>query len=102
MCVKPGHVYHVEFDPPKHEGVCDQDGSRLIQRDDDEPETVRNRLDVYHEQTEPLVEYYEEHGLLRRFDGTRDARPRCTTTSARRSRRCELEDRLLSAPAPRR
>jgi len=70
-CAKGQHVYHVEFDPPKHEGVCDQDGSRLIQRDDDKPETVRNRLEVYHEQTEPLIEWYEEKGLLRRFDGQR-------------------------------
>jgi adenylate kinase len=70
-CVKAGHVYHVEFDPPKREGVCDQDGSRLVQRDDDKPETIRNRLVVYREQTEPLVERYEESGLLRRFDGTR-------------------------------
>jgi adenylate kinase len=70
-CVKNGHVYHVEFDPPKNEGVCDQDGSRLIQRDDDKPETVQNRLAVYHEQTEPLILWYGERGLLRRFDGTR-------------------------------
>jgi adenylate kinase len=70
-CVKAGHVYHVESDPPKNEGVCDQDGSRLIQRDDDKPETVRKRLAVYHEQTEPLVDWYDERGLLRRFDGTR-------------------------------
>jgi adenylate kinase len=70
-CVKAGHVYHVEFDPPKNEGVCDQDGSRLIQRDDDKPETVRKRLDVYHDQTEPLIEWYEDRGLLRRFDGMR-------------------------------
>jgi adenylate kinase len=70
-CVKNGHVYHVEFDPPKREGVCDQDGSRLVQRDDDKPETIKNRLEVYHEQTEPLIEWYEERGLLRRFDGTR-------------------------------
>jgi adenylate kinase len=70
-CAKNGHVYHVEFDPPKNEGVCDQDGSRLIQRDDDKPETVKNRLAVYHEQTEPLILWYEERGLLRRFDGTR-------------------------------
>jgi adenylate kinase len=69
-CVKNGHVYHVEFDPPKNEGVCDQDGSRLIQRDDDKPETVRNRLAVYHEQTAPLIDWYESKGLLRRFDGT--------------------------------
>jgi adenylate kinase len=70
-CAKGGHVYHVEFDPPKREGVCDQDGSRLIQRDDDKPETVRKRLSVYHDQTEPLIDWYEDKGLLRRFDGTR-------------------------------
>jgi adenylate kinase len=70
-CVKNGHVYHVEFDPPKNEGVCDQDGSRLVQRDDDKPETIRKRLEVYHEQTSPLEDWYEERGLLRRFDGTR-------------------------------
>jgi adenylate kinase len=70
VCAK-GHVYHVEFDPPKHEGVCDQDGTRLVQRDDDKPETVLERLRVYHDQTEPLIEYYEERGILRRFDGTR-------------------------------
>jgi adenylate kinase len=70
-CVKNGHVYHVEFDPPKHEGVCDQDGSRLVQRDDDKPETIRNRLEVYHEQTEPLIDWYEQRAKLRRFDGTR-------------------------------
>jgi len=71
MCVKSGHNYHVDFDPPKHEGICDQDGSRLIQRDDDKPDVIRNRLRVYHEQTEPLVEYYDEQGLMRRVDGTR-------------------------------
>ena len=71
VCVKAGHTYHVEADPPKHEGVCDQDGSRLIQRDDDKPETVRRRLATYHEHTEPLIDFYEDHGLLRRFDGTR-------------------------------
>jgi adenylate kinase len=70
-CVKGGHVYHVEFDPPKREGVCDQDGSRLVQRDDDKPETVQKRLEVYHEQTEPLIHWYSERGALRRFDGTR-------------------------------
>jgi adenylate kinase len=70
-CVKNGHVYHVLFDPPKHEGVCDQDGSRLVQRDDDKPETIGKRLAVYHEQTEPLIKWYEERALLRRFDGTR-------------------------------
>jgi adenylate kinase len=71
MCVKNGHVYHMEFDPPKRRGVCDQDGSRLVQRDDDKPETVRRRLEVYHRQTEPLIQWYDERGLLRRFDGTR-------------------------------
>ncbi|MEA2409329.1 MAG: adenylate kinase [Thermoleophilaceae bacterium] len=71
VCVKNQHVYHVDYDPPKHEGVCDQDGSRLIQRDDDKPETVRKRLGVYHEQTEPLVDWYEQKDLLRRFDGGR-------------------------------
>jgi adenylate kinase len=73
VCVKSGHNYHVEFDPPKHEGVCDQDGSRLIQRDDDKPEVIENRLRVYHDQTEPLVEHYDQQGLMRRIDGTRPA-----------------------------
>ncbi len=71
VCVKAGHNYHVDFDPPKNEGVCDQDGSRLVQRDDDKPETVKHRLDVYHDQTQPLVERYEQEGILRRFDGKR-------------------------------
>ena len=72
VCVKnPTHIYHVDFDPPKHEGVCDQDGARLIQRDDDKEETIRRRLEVYHSQTEPLIAYYDGKGLLRRFDGTR-------------------------------
>jgi adenylate kinase len=71
ICVKNQHVYHVEFDPPNNEGVCDQDGSRLIQRDDDKPETIEKRLAVYHEQTEPLIEHYEDAGILRRFDGSR-------------------------------
>jgi adenylate kinase len=71
VCTKHGHNYHVDFDPPKHQGVCDQDGSKLVQRDDDKPETVRHRLDVYHDQTTPLIEHYEDQGLLKRFDGTR-------------------------------
>jgi adenylate kinase len=71
VCVKNGHVYHVDYDPPKHEGVCDQDGSRLIQRDDDKPETIKKRLEVYHGQTKPLIEYYDGRGVLRRFDGSR-------------------------------
>jgi len=73
QCVKnQQHVYHVDFDPPKHEDVCDQDGARLEQRDDDRPEKVKRRLEVYHAQTTPLIEWYDDRGLLRRFDGTRD------------------------------
>jgi len=71
ICVKNQHLYHVEFDPPKREGVCDQDGSRLIQREDDKPETVKKRLNIYRQQTEPLAEHYEKIGILRRFDGAR-------------------------------
>jgi adenylate kinase len=70
-CVKNGHVYHLEFDPPKNEGICDQDGSRLVQRDDDKPETIKKRLSVYKEQTAPLIDWYDDRGALRRFDGTR-------------------------------
>jgi adenylate kinase len=74
VCVKnPSHIYHVELDPPKREGVCDQDGARLIQRDDDAEETIRRRLEVYHAQTAPLIDYYDSSGLLRRFDGMRSA-----------------------------
>jgi adenylate kinase len=73
VCTKSGHVYHLEFDPPKHEGICDQDGSRLMQRDDDREQTIRKRLEVYHAQTAPLIDYYEQEGLLRRFDGRRPA-----------------------------
>jgi adenylate kinase len=72
MCVKAGHSYHVEFDPPKHDSVCDQDGSRLVQRDDDKPEVIENRLHVYHDKTKPLVDYYDKLGLMRRIDGTRE------------------------------
>jgi adenylate kinase len=72
VCVKSGHNYHIEFDPPKHDDVCDQDGSRLVQRDDDKPDVIRNRLRVYHDLTEPLVEYYDDQGLMRRIDGTRE------------------------------
>ena len=71
VCKDKGHVYHVDFDPPKNEGFCDQDGSPLIQRDDDKEDTVKHRLEVFHEQTKPLVNHYEKKGLLRRFDGTR-------------------------------
>jgi adenylate kinase len=71
VCVKAGHNYHVDFDPPKREDVCDQDGSRLVQRDDDKPDVIKNRLRVFHEHTEPLIDYYDQKGILRRVDGTR-------------------------------
>jgi adenylate kinase len=74
VCVKnSSHIYHVEFDPPKHEGICDQDGSRLVQREDDREETILRRLEVYHAQTAPLIGHYDRAGLLRRFDGSRSA-----------------------------
>ena len=69
VCVKEGHIFHMEFDPPKNEDVCDIDGSRLEIRDDDKPDVVRNRLETYHDKTEPLVAYYEERSVLRRVDG---------------------------------
>ena len=71
QCSK-GHLYHVDFDPPKKDGVCDQCGRPLSQRKDDEPVKVAKRLKTYHELTAPLIDYYDERGLLRRFDGTRD------------------------------
>jgi adenylate kinase len=66
-----GHLYHEDFDPPKHEGFCDQCGKQLMRREDDDPDKVRTRLRIYHADTEPLIDYYDEQGLLRRFDGTR-------------------------------
>jgi len=69
VSVKDGHVYHVEFNPPKVEGVCDIDGSELITRDDDKPEVVRHRLEQYHEKTAPLVDFYKKQGLLNRIEG---------------------------------
>ena len=69
VCSDGGHVYHVDHNPPQREGVCDLDGSELIQRDDDKPEVIRHRLDQYHAKTEPLVEYYDHKSLLRRIDG---------------------------------
>jgi adenylate kinase len=68
-CLENGHVFHVEFNPPQQEGVCDLDGSELIVRDDDKPEVIRHRLEQYHEKTAPLVEYYDGQSLLRRIDG---------------------------------
>ncbi|MBQ6369636.1 MAG: adenylate kinase [Parasporobacterium sp.] len=69
-CVSCGATYHLVNIPPKTEGKCDKCGSDLILRDDDKPETVKKRLDVYHEQTQPLIEYYQGLGLLREVDGT--------------------------------
>ena len=66
-----GHLYHVEFDPPKNDGYCDQCGKPLRQRDDDKVEVIEKRLATYHELTEPLIDYYQERGLLQRFDGSR-------------------------------
>jgi len=71
-CEAEGHVYHVEFNPPKVEGICDIDGSPLIVRDDDQPDVIRKRLSTYHEKTEPLVSYYEGTGVLERVDGVRE------------------------------
>jgi adenylate kinase len=71
-CVKEGHIFHVEFDPPKNEDVCDICGARLEIRDDDKPEVIRKRLDTYHDKTEPVVSYYEERAILRRVDGSRE------------------------------
>jgi len=65
----PSHIYHVEFDPPKKEGTCDEDGAELIVRDDDRPDVIKHRLDQYHEKTEPLIDYFEERGILRRVEG---------------------------------
>jgi adenylate kinase len=66
-----GHTYHVEHNPPENDEVCDVDGEPLTQREDDREETVRKRLEVYRDQTSPLIDYYDERDLLHRFDGTR-------------------------------
>ncbi len=71
VCTEADHVYHVDFNPPEKEGVCDIDGSELVTRDDDAPETIRNRLVQYHEKTAPLVDFYEKQALLDRVDGAR-------------------------------
>lgn len=71
-CPKCGATYHLEFIPPKKEGICDECGAELTIRDDDRPETVKKRLDVYHDQTQPLIEFYEKKGVLHTVDGTAD------------------------------
>ena len=69
-CLTCGATYHIEHVPPKKEGICDVCGSELVLRDDDKPETVKNRLNVYHEQTQPLIDFYTEKGVLKTVDGT--------------------------------
>ncbi len=71
-CLKCGATYHIEHIPPKQEGICDTCGSELVLRDDDKPETVQNRLKVYHDQTQPLIDFYTERNILKTVDGTRD------------------------------
>ena len=71
-CLKCGATYHIEHIPPKQEGICDVCGSELVLRDDDKPETVQKRLAVYHEQTQPLIDYYNKKGILREVDGSQD------------------------------
>jgi len=70
-CRANGHVYHARFNPPRREGICDLDGSELYQRDDDKAETVTRRIQVYMEQTAPLIAYYREAGKLIEIDGAR-------------------------------
>ena len=70
-CPKCGASYHISFIPPKKEGICDHCGAALIQRDDDKPGTVQNRLTVYHDQTQPLIDFYAQKGALRTVDGTK-------------------------------
>ena len=69
-CVGCGATYHVKFNPPAKEDICDKCGEKLILRDDDKPETVLNRLDVYHKQTQPLIDFYSERNILKTVDGT--------------------------------
>ena len=69
-CVNCGATYHVVYAPTKVEGICDKCGEKLILRDDDKPETVKSRLDVYHKQTQPLIEFYSKKNILKEVDGT--------------------------------
>lgn len=71
-CPTCGATFHTEFAPPKKEGICDVCGAELVLRDDDKPETVQKRLSVYHEQTQPLIEYYKKAGVLTSVDGTKE------------------------------
>ncbi len=69
-CLACGATYHIAHVPPKQEGICDRCGKELVLRDDDKPETVKNRLEIYHEQTQPLIDFYTEKGVLKTVDGT--------------------------------
>ncbi len=71
-CLNCGATYHIVYNPPKNEGVCDVCGDKLVLRDDDKPETVQKRLNVYHDQTQPLIDYYQKAGVLEQVDGTQD------------------------------
>ncbi len=71
-CLNCGATYHIEFNPPKVDGICDNCGSELVLRDDDKPETVRERLTVYHDQTQPLIDYYDKEDVLETVDGTKE------------------------------
>ena len=71
-CVACGGTYHIVYNPTKEEGICDACGGETVLRDDDKPETVQKRLEIYHEQTQPLIDYYKEQGILRTVDGTAD------------------------------
>ena len=71
-CLSCGATYHIVHIPTKVEGICDKCGAELVLRDDDKPETVKKRLDVYHEQTQPLIDYYTDKGVLNEVDGTKD------------------------------
>ena len=71
-CLSCGATYHVVYAPTKTEGICDRCGEKLVLRDDDKPETVKKRLDVYHSQTQPLIDYYTKQGKLVQVDGTQD------------------------------
>ena len=72
-CVNCGATYHIVHIPPKKEGICDACGSELILRDDDKEETVKNRLEIYHKQTQPLIDFYNNKGVLKEVDGTQDS-----------------------------
>ena len=71
-CLACGATYHIEHVPPKKEGICDKCGQELVLRDDDKPETVKNRIQVYKEQTQPLIDFYTGRGVLHNVDGTKD------------------------------